>query len=175
MGPEVPRKRGNARGGKGPTVGRAGWGNEGRRVEAGSPLPETRPGSEDKPVHESCTRFMPRAELMRPPAEEPDAGNPRVRFREGERGAIPSPYSNMIDSSGFRPRQSLRDRRPREFKTGAEHGTNPASPSSCFLVSTENLCRGQGVLSETPSFRRHSLFRSTTYPCSGWVTMSNPG
>jgi hypothetical protein len=44
---------------------------------------------------------MLQLELVSLSTEERDAGNPRVRFREGERGQIPSPYSNTNDAGGL--------------------------------------------------------------------------
>src|SRR6266542_2897550 len=49
------------------------------------------------------------------------------------------------------------------------------SPSSPFLVSTKNLCRGQRVPSYDDRFSVATFLGAESCPCFGRVTMNNPG
>jgi len=50
-----------------------------------------------------------------------------------------------------------------------------ASPSSRFLASTKNLCRGHPVSSFGTLFLSQNDYVAVSYACLGRVSMNNPG
>jgi hypothetical protein len=51
----------------------------------------------------------------------------------------------------------------------------PASPSSRFLASSKNLCRGQSVSGDPITEVSQEDFDSVSRACFGRVSMNNPG
>src|SRR6266545_2093940 len=88
--------------------------------------------------------------------------------KEVEQNSRFSPGYRMIDSG----RRSDLFRR---YGVSAPLRCAPASPSSRLLVSTKNLCRGQGVPDRNHQFSVTTFFAEEYCSCFGRVTMNNPG